>query len=269
MASRLSRYHRLFGAYTRKYLTDLIPVEMRPMAALKIGHTQRVRAGMKRLGTEIGLDEHGLFLAELAGLFHDIGRFEQLRKFRTFLDRESVNHAELSAETVLKEGFLQDIAPADCSMVITAILLHNRKAVPPAGTWLQAVLTLMLRDADKLDIWKVFNDRYSRRRDACSDDSTLELNMPDTPGISSEVAGDISKGRIIDIACVRNRNDFAMARLAWVFDINFVPALKEIKKHGYITTMERYLPDFPRKEELFRHVSTYMDDMIARSGPAC
>lgn len=269
MASRLGRYHRLFGAYAKKYLTRLLPVEMRSMAALKTGHTQRVRAGMKQIGTEIGLDEHGLFLGELAGLFHDIGRFEQLRRFRTFVDRESVNHAELSAEIVLQEGFLKDLEPADCNMVVTAILLHNRKTVPPAGTWLQAVLTLLLRDADKLDIWKVFHDYYSRAQVRGGDDSTLEFNLPDTPGISPEVARDISEDRIVNLAHVRNRNDFAMARLAWVFDINFVPSLKMIKKHGYVTAMERYLPDFPRKAELFRHVSGHLDDMIARSGPAC
>ena len=80
MSAEIKIYQRRFGAYVRNYLSELIPPELRGMAALKVVHTQRVRAEMKRLGGRIDLDKRPLFLAELAGLFHDIGRFEQLRR---------------------------------------------------------------------------------------------------------------------------------------------------------------------------------------------
>jgi hypothetical protein len=263
----LKPYQGLFGAYTRKYLAELIPRELRSMAGLKVVHTQRVRKEMKRLGTVIGLEGHALFLAELAGLFHDIGRFEQLRRFGTFVDADSVNHAALSVEVVLKEGFLKDLQPADCSAVVAAISRHNMRSVPPSANWIENVLTLMLRDADKLDIWRVFHEHYTMGR--YGNDSTLELNKPDTPGISSQVASCIMQGSIVDLVYVKNRNDFAMVRLAWVFDINFIPTLKEIEKRGYIAAMEKHLPDFEKKEELFQRVSGYVNDMIARNSPVC
>lgn len=266
----LRPYLRLFGSYTRKYMKGLIAPELRPMAALKIVHTGKVRAAMKMLGISIGLDNHALFLAELSGLFHDIGRFEQLRQFGTFVDAESVNHAALSARTVMEEGFLKDLGPQDCSMVVKAIRRHNLKSVPPSSHWLEAVLTLLLRDADKLDIWRVFHEHYmSKNKGSSSDDSTLELNKPDTPGISPQVAGDIMAGRIVDLAYVKNRNDFAMVRLAWVFDINYVPTLKEIDKRGYITALEQHLPDFEEKERLFQRVKGYVNDRIARQMAVC
>lgn len=239
------------------------------MAVLKVVHTQKVRSGMKELGTAIGLDEHVLFLAEIAGLFHDIGRFEQLRRFGTFVDANSVDHAELSVRTVIDEKFLKGLESSDCSKVIAAIRRHNMKSVPPAADWIECVLTLLLRDSDKLDIWRVFHDHYTGRGRGYDNDSTLELSKPDTPGISPEVAEDIMEGRIVDLAYVKNRNDFAMVRLAWVFDINFVPTLREIEKRGYITALKSHLPDFQKKEQLFTRVNDYVHDMIACSTAAC
>ncbi len=264
----LAKYMGLFGAYTKQYLNGLIPEEHRAMAALKVVHTQKVRAEMKRLGVAIGLDAHALFLAELSGLFHDIGRFEQLRRFGTFVDRKSVDHARLSAQIVVEQGFLADLEKADRDSVVSAILRHNMRTVPPASRWLESVLTLLLRDADKLDIWRVFHEHYSvNRSGAQEDDSTLELGMPDTPGISPQVSEDIMAGRIVDISCVKNRNDFAVARLAWIFDINFVPTLMEIHRRGYIPAMEAYLPDFEGKDVLFQRVRGYVSDMIAQPSP--
>ncbi len=263
-------YQRRFARYVRDYLARLIPPEHRPMAALKVVHTQRVRAEMKRLGSAIGLEARALFLAELAGLFHDIGRFEQLRRYGTFEDAVSEDHARLSVETVIQNRLLHDLADEECRIVITAIRRHNMKEVPPASNHLESVIVLLLRDADKLDIWRVFSQYYSRRgRGPRPDDDTLELGRPDTPGISPEVHADIMAGRIVDIANVKNRNDFALARLAWVFDINFVPTLQEINRRGYIPGLKAYLPDFQHKEELFSRVEAYVHDMIAPLTAAC
>ncbi len=270
MSAEIKIYQRRFGAYVRNYLSGLIPPELRGMAALKVVHTQRVRAEMKRLGGRIGLDKRPLFLAELAGLFHDIGRFEQLRRFGTFEDARSVDHAAFSAEVCLENSFLKELAGAECRLVITAIRRHNMKTVPPASSFLESVLTMLLRDADKLDIWRVFNDHYCRQgRETGQDDSVLVLGRPDTPGISPQVAADIMAGRIVDIASVKNRNDFALARLAWVFDINFVPTLEEISRRGYVQSLRDSLPEFDEKDQLFQRVGQYIDDMIATKTPAC
>ena len=53
----------------------------------------------------IGMDEENVQLAKVIGLLHDIGRFEQLRRFHDFRDYLTVDHAQLGVE-ILKENHL-------------------------------------------------------------------------------------------------------------------------------------------------------------------
>ena len=46
----------------------------------------------------LNLEKEDIKLAELIGLLHDIGRFEQLKRFNTFVDKKSINHGEFGGE---------------------------------------------------------------------------------------------------------------------------------------------------------------------------
>ena len=41
-------------------------------------------------------------IAEAVALLHDVGRFEQYKRYGTFNDRKSVNHAALGVEIMKK-----------------------------------------------------------------------------------------------------------------------------------------------------------------------
>ena len=43
-------------------------------------------------------------------MLHDIGRFEQIRRFGTFNDVQSVDHAEFGADLLFKEGLIRKFA---------------------------------------------------------------------------------------------------------------------------------------------------------------
>ena len=62
--------------------------------ALKYNHILRVAEIAKKIATDLELSEEDILLAELIGIFHDIGRFEQVKRFNTFVDRDSINHGE-------------------------------------------------------------------------------------------------------------------------------------------------------------------------------
>ena len=74
--------------------------------ALKITHTDAVVSVMEQLCTMRGLSEHTKNMALLCALFHDIGRFEQLKQYGTFLDYKSIDHAELSCRVLLENNIL-------------------------------------------------------------------------------------------------------------------------------------------------------------------
>ena len=53
----------------------------------------------------LGLAEEQVKLAELIGLFHDLGRFEQVRLADTFSDKDSgINHAEQSNKVLFADN---------------------------------------------------------------------------------------------------------------------------------------------------------------------
>ena len=62
---------------------------------LKKEHSYRVAENCERLAKKLNLDVE---FAYAMGILHDIGRFEQLKRYHTFHDAKSCNHAFLSAD---------------------------------------------------------------------------------------------------------------------------------------------------------------------------
>ena len=73
---------------------------------LKEEHTERVAGLCEQIAESLRLSTEDTDLAWLLGMLHDIGRFEQLRRFGTFADAKSVNHAALSADILFQEGMI-------------------------------------------------------------------------------------------------------------------------------------------------------------------
>ena len=85
-----------FNEYVMKYNPDDEKIK------LKISHIERVSHIAKEIAMELNLDKEDVELAELIGLLHDIGRFEQIRIYHTLIDNKSVNHGEYGAKYFLR-----------------------------------------------------------------------------------------------------------------------------------------------------------------------
>ena len=60
---------------------------------LKESHTHRVCGETRLLADALKLNENDTRIAETIALLHDIGRFEQFKKYRTYKDTTSEDHA--------------------------------------------------------------------------------------------------------------------------------------------------------------------------------
>ena len=86
-----------FASYTRKYdVTD-------DKIALKIAHTYRVADNCEQIALSLNMSEEDVDFAWLSGMLHDVGRFEQVRRYNTFSDSRSEDHAELGADLLFGE----------------------------------------------------------------------------------------------------------------------------------------------------------------------
>ncbi len=216
---------------------------------MKRWHTLRVCAEISSLGTQLGLNDSELRLAEIIALLHDIGRFEQYARYHTFMDGRSENHAELGVAIIMKSGILDRFDNEIRNLIVRSVQYHNRAALPPDEPEPCLFFSKLIRDADKLDIWKVVTDYYSRRETMRN--KAIELDLPDTPGFSEEVYHDLINQRIVDIGHIKNLNDFKLLQIGWVFDVNFQPTLDRIRERRYLKMIGEALPPSDRVNRIF------------------
>lgn len=98
---------------------------------IKRKHSVRVMKNCEKLAVYLGLNNEEIELAKLIGLLHDIGRFEQINKYNTFLDRNSVNHAELGIKILFDDNKIRDFIQTNQydNLIRTSILNHNYREI--------------------------------------------------------------------------------------------------------------------------------------------
>jgi len=207
---------------------------------LKEKHTMQVCKEILNIGEQIELNNDELRLSEVIALFHDIGRFEQYAHFKTFVDSKSKNHAELGVKILKDNRVLNRFDESLQNLILRTISYHNRASLPEEETDTCLFYSKLLRDADKLDIWRVVTDYYHQKNGKRN--VALELDLPDTPGFSEEVYRDLINMSIVDSKHVKNLNDFKLLQIGWVFDINFDPTFRCIKSRHYVEMIGDVLP---------------------------
>lgn len=240
---------------------------------LKDEHSKRVCGEIHSLGTELRLHRRDLELAEVMGLLHDIGRFEQYARYHTFSDSRSEDHAALGVQVIEQHKLLDDYSTADRRLILTAIAHHNRAHIPADQLPRQRWFTCLLRDADKLDIWKVVTDHYEgsagAEKTGKAGNGAVELGLPDTPGVSNGVYRDLMQRRVVEFSHMHNLNDFKLLQMGWVFDLNFNPSIRRVYARGYLDRIRAVLPDDPKVDEIYSSVIIFMKNALpVDGGPA-
>jgi len=224
---------------------------------LKEQHSHRVCQEMLYLADELKLTDNQRRIAEVIALFHDIGRFEQFVKYRTYNDFRSVDHCLLGLKVLREAGVLDGIAGAERKLIEKAIQYHGRKDLPMDLDGQCLLFSQLIRDADKLDVFYVVTEYYSRCR-GNPGNLTLELDFPDKPTYSPRVVEAILRGKLIDYKKLQTLNDIRLLQLGWVYDINFTATLKRIKHRKFLKKLLDFLPattDINKvKEKIFAYV---------------
>ena len=226
---------------------------------LKQLHTRNVCEAARLIAQDGG--ERRLMLAQVTALCHDLGRFPQYQEFRTFLDSASINHAHLSAD-ILKQSSLLDFLPkAERDSVHFAVRLHNVFHVPPGLTPETEDLLRLVRDADKLDIWRVFIEYFFAPEGERA--SAAGLGFPDLPDCSPEVLAAVEAGEMVQLTMLKSLHDFKLLQLSWVYDINFRSTLQLIKERGVLEQLAATLPNDAAILAILDRVHSYLDLRLA------
>ena len=223
---------------------------------LKELHTSHVCKNILDLAEDLSLNHNQRLLAETVALFHDIGRFPQYDRYKTFKDSISVNHGLLGAETLIREKILHKLPEDEQEIVIEAVKFHNAFAVPKKENEDMLFFIRLVRDADKLDIWRVFLEYYESPPESKA--SAVGLGLPDLPEYSTEVFAYIYKKEIVSLATIKTLNDFKLLQLSWIFDLNFKPAFRLLSDRDYIG---RIIAKLPPTEEIQR-IALFLTEFV-------
>ena len=226
--------------------------------SLKEEHTFKVCENMVDITKELGLSDNDMMIAEVIALFHDIGRFPQYAKYKTFRDRKSVNHGFLGAETLLQVKILHTLPEKEQSLIIKAVRFHNTFSVSKAEKEEIAFFIKLIRDADKLDIWRVFLEYYGAPEDQRA--SAAGLGLPDTTDYSEEVLSCIHNKKMVSLSQLKSLNDFKLMQLSWIYDINFKPSFRLLLEREYIGKIIHHLPD----DEGIQKVSSVLKEYVRK-----
>ncbi len=225
---------------------------------LKENHSQRTCEEILYLASELGLSDNQRRIAEATALFHDIGRFEQFVKYRTYNDSRSVNHCLLGIEALRKTKALEEVPSEERQWIEKAIEYHGQKELPDYLKGQCLLFSRLIRDADKMDIFYVVVT-YNRQYRDNPEKFALELELPDEPGYSADIIESILCGQRIDYRQMRTLNDMKLCQLAWVYDVNFTAALKRIKQRKFLDELFCFLPDTSDIERVREKVFAYVE----------
>ncbi len=231
---------------------------------LKVEHTSRVCAIMRRLAAAAGLTAAGCRLAEAVALCHDVGRFPQYQRYRTFNDAVSMNHGALAVQTLKEQQVLAGWPASECEIVLQAVALHNVFRLPTGLSPDLGQLAQLIRDADKLDIWRVLIEYCTNSGDDRA--SAVVWELPFTGECSGAVLEEVMVGRMVDRALLRTADDFKLLQLSWVFDLNYRESFAILAEAAYIETLVSLLPDQPDCQRAVAVVRKYVENRGSVSG---
>lgn len=253
----LDHLYSWFRNYVKNYYCDDADIDYH--IKLKEDHTLRVCSIIRAIGQDLELDENELCLAEAIALLHDIGRFEQYKKYRTFSDSKSVNHAQLGISILENEDILGSIDIKERNILLDAIRFHNIFEVPHDIEPRYMMFSRLIRDADKLDIFNILVKYYEEPK------SYPILSIGESSlssGCSPHVVSEILKCRSVKYTDVETSDDMKLLRLSWVFDINFRYTLESIRSKRYLQRILDVLPDTEDIKDVRRLVISYVDEKL-------
>lgn len=227
---------------------------------IKKDHSLRVANISLFLAEKLDLSEDQSHIAYINGLLHDLGRFKQLAEYDTFSDSKSVDHAELAVRILEEEAFFDKMYQDYKQVILTAIQNHNKYKIGDGLTEEELLFAKLLRDADKLDIYKVLTDYYTNRKS--SPNHTLSWDLPKGTVISAAVAKEVLAGKLVSKKNVTSEMDVKIMQMSWVYDFNFRSSIELLLKNRFLENIYNTLPKNDLVIEIYRKIKVFTENKI-------
>ena len=236
---------KYFDEYVNQYNLQI------PEIKIKYDHSYRVMNLNEKYAKLLNFSKEDIQLAKLIGLLHDIGRFEQFTKYHSYVDLNTVDHADYGVIQLFDEKLITKFTTNknDYDIIKFAIKNHNKLSIPPTENKRALMHTKLIRDTDKVDIIYYLGRLKEHNYKA------------DNTSLSKEVVEDIQNHRVIDRKNVKTNNDNIAIAFAFAFDVYNDIALEDMKRNlkYYYEQIEDCYGIF---KDIYLEVNKYINDRL-------
>lgn len=295
---KINREHikNTFQEYTDRYdSTD-------PKIKLKIDHTYRVADLCERIAKSLKLSQEDIDLAWLSGMLHDIGRFEQLRRYHTFSDAQSIDHAKFAVELLYEDGLIADYVPeistvkiaANAGTMANGIASADNKGAAdqmsgdgsstglskdkPLSDVLQT-LRIAIGEHSAYRIQEGLDERTQMFCHILRDADKVDIFrvICDTPmeevygfqtedilrsGITPEVQQAFQEHHAVLRSLKKQPADYVVAHGSLAFELVYQESLRIAKEQGYLAQMMSFRSENPETAKEFEHLRKDLRDYL-------
>ena len=180
-------------------------------------HSSRVMNIAKSIAESLKLNEEDIHIATLAGLVHDIGRFNQLKLYGTYKDALSIDHGDEGYRVLesIIDKFTVDKKIQNIVLLTTKY--HNKCKIGDVDNRTK-MFCKIVRDADKLDIMET---------------QINEVNSENIV-IKDEILKSIYEKSLCKNEYCQTEEDAILRMISWIFDLNFPYSYKYLKDNKII-----------------------------------
>lgn len=234
-----------------------------PRVSRKLEHIMRVAKISKKLATELKLTEEQIQLAELIGILHDIGRFQQYQIFdqstsSIVLDTsKNFNHGEAGVEILKKNNYIRKYVKEDKydEIIYRAVYEHNRYELTKGLTEEKELFCKIIKDADKMDLmYEAVNIYWQNPED---------IQEIEAGKLSKKMLADFNQHKLADNRNRVSKTDQILRFTSFVFDINFLYSFKVLKEKDFISQMiDRFHYQLPETKEQMTKIKKIANEYI-------
>ena len=244
---------------------------------LKVEHTYRVAGLCDRIARSLGLAVEDIDLAWAIGMLHDIGRFDQVRQYGTFSDADSVDHAHYASELLFDKGMIMDYFGSanpgiynyienknTCSaglseslgIIKKAVYNHSAYKIEEGLCEREVLFCNIIRDADKLDIFKVVNDT------PLEDIYSVDKEEIPKAEVTNAVMQALREKHAVLRSLKKTPADYIAAYIALVFELVFPESFYIAKEQGYLDKLLDFKTDNQVTKQQFKEIRKITEEYI-------
>lgn len=227
----------------------------------KVEHMMRVSEISKRIASDLTLKQEQIKVAELIGLLHDIGRFEQYKisnKESTMQNKEKkFDHGEAGVRVLEKNNYIRKYIKDTKydNIIYKAVYEHNKYLLSKGLSEEELLFCKIVKDADKIDLLYEAVYKYWQE--------PQQIKEVENGKLSEKMLEDFNNKRLANSINAISQTYQILRFASFVFDINYGCSFTILKEDDNISKMiDRFNYKIIETDKQMRNVKKIANEYI-------